>query len=220
MELKRIVARDARSAHERAMTLYGRDALVIATAQIDGQTELVVAVEPSAPPAQGVGGGDEGGAVSPFQAAMEAVMHLRQAAAAQADAPFVTSARPDPAPGAARPEPAPATTRPQPPTAPRAASTTAFTPLAPVSVTDTTAEALRGREIVELVRREIAQLRAEFLAVQRQGRHRGPSLAPEVEAIALRLPRASISAPSMPTCTTPSMTLRASETPTEIATPV
>jgi flagellar biosynthesis protein FlhF len=192
MELKRIVARDARSAHERAMSLYGRDALVIATAQIDGQTELVVAVEPSPSPTMTAataaaaatfvpadGSADTHPAGSPFQAAMEAVMHLRQAAAAQADAPLVAPARA---------EPAPATSRPQPAAALRTAPATGFTPLAPAPLADTTAaEALRGREIVELVRREIAQLRAEFLAVQRQGRHRTPTLAPEVEAIAQAL---------------------------------
>lgn len=190
MELKRIVARDARSAHERAVSLYGRDALVIATAQIDGQTELVVAVEPAAEPAPAPGaaavptagtGVEASPAGSPFQAAMEAVMHLRQAAAAQADAPLVTSARHEPAPAANRPPPAAAF---QPAPAP------AFTPLtpAPAAVPENpSAEALRARDVVELVRREIAQLRAEFLAVQRQGRHRGPALAPEVEAIAQAL---------------------------------
>jgi flagellar biosynthesis protein FlhF len=176
MELKRIVARDARTAHERALSLYGRDALVIATAQIDGQTELVVAVEPAAQPAPaGAAASDAPAAGSPagshFQAAMEAVMHLRQAAAAQADAPAHASA-----------------------SVQASASASTFTPLAPApaftpqaAASDAAAEALRGREIVEFVRREIAQLRAEFLAAQRVARARAPSLAPEVEAIAQAL---------------------------------
>ena len=45
MELKRILARDTRSATERAMRLYGPDVLIIANHRVGGQTELVVAVE-------------------------------------------------------------------------------------------------------------------------------------------------------------------------------
>ena len=53
MELKRILARDTRSATERAMSLYGPDVLIIANHRVGGQTELVVAVEMVA--AQGAG---------------------------------------------------------------------------------------------------------------------------------------------------------------------
>jgi len=45
MELKRILARDTRSATERAMSLYGPDVLIIANHRVGGQTELVVPVE-------------------------------------------------------------------------------------------------------------------------------------------------------------------------------
>ena len=45
MELKRILARDTRTATERAMSLYGPDVLIIANHRVGGQTELVVAVE-------------------------------------------------------------------------------------------------------------------------------------------------------------------------------
>ncbi len=48
MELKRILARDTRSATERAMSLYGPDVLIIANHRVGGQTELVVAVEMAA----------------------------------------------------------------------------------------------------------------------------------------------------------------------------
>lgn len=53
MELKRILARDSRSATEKAMALYGPDVLVIANHSIDGQTELIVAIDiaPEAPAA-------------------------------------------------------------------------------------------------------------------------------------------------------------------------
>lgn len=45
MELKRILARDTRSANEKAMQLYGDDVLVISTQKVGEQTELIVAVD-------------------------------------------------------------------------------------------------------------------------------------------------------------------------------
>jgi flagellar biosynthesis protein FlhF len=50
MELKRILARDSRSANEKAIQLYGSNVLIISSQRLDNQTELIVAtdVEPSA----------------------------------------------------------------------------------------------------------------------------------------------------------------------------
>jgi flagellar biosynthesis GTPase FlhF len=45
MELKRILARDTRSATEKAMALYGPDVLIISNQRVEGQTELIVALE-------------------------------------------------------------------------------------------------------------------------------------------------------------------------------
>ena len=45
MELKRIIARDTRSANEKAIQLYGPDVLIISTQRVEGQTELIVAVD-------------------------------------------------------------------------------------------------------------------------------------------------------------------------------
>lgn len=45
MELKRILARDTRSATEKAMVLYGPDVLIISNQRVEGQTELIVALE-------------------------------------------------------------------------------------------------------------------------------------------------------------------------------
>lgn len=45
MELKRILANDTKSATDRAMALYGRDVLIISNHTVDGQTELVVALD-------------------------------------------------------------------------------------------------------------------------------------------------------------------------------
>lgn len=45
MELKRILAKDTRTASEQAMEKYGRDVLIISTNRVNGQTELIVAVD-------------------------------------------------------------------------------------------------------------------------------------------------------------------------------
>lgn len=45
MELKRILARDSRSANEKAMQLYGDDVLIISTQRVGDQTELIVAID-------------------------------------------------------------------------------------------------------------------------------------------------------------------------------
>ena len=45
MELKRILARDSRSANEKAIQLYGADVLIISSQRLDNQTELIVAVD-------------------------------------------------------------------------------------------------------------------------------------------------------------------------------
>lgn len=45
MELKRILARDSRSASEEAMEKYGRDVLIISSNRVNGQTELIVAID-------------------------------------------------------------------------------------------------------------------------------------------------------------------------------
>ena len=52
MELKRILARDSRSANEKAIQLYGNDVLIISSQRLDNQIELIVAtdVDPAVSP--------------------------------------------------------------------------------------------------------------------------------------------------------------------------
>lgn len=52
MELKRIIARDSRSANEKAIQLYGPDVLIISSQRVDQQTELIVAVDVASEAAQ------------------------------------------------------------------------------------------------------------------------------------------------------------------------
>jgi flagellar biosynthesis GTPase FlhF len=48
MELKRILAKDLRRATEQAVSLYGEDVLVISNAKVNGQVEVIVAVDVAA----------------------------------------------------------------------------------------------------------------------------------------------------------------------------
>jgi flagellar biosynthesis GTPase FlhF len=50
MELKRIIARDSRSANEKAIQLYGNDVLIISSQRVEQQTELIVAVDVGSDP--------------------------------------------------------------------------------------------------------------------------------------------------------------------------
>jgi len=45
MELKRILARDSRTATAKAIELYGRDALIVSNERVNGQAEVIVAVD-------------------------------------------------------------------------------------------------------------------------------------------------------------------------------
>ena len=45
MELKRILATDSRSAKAKALRLYGPDALILSNEKVNGQVEIIVAVD-------------------------------------------------------------------------------------------------------------------------------------------------------------------------------
>ncbi|NBR29108.1 MAG: hypothetical protein EBT83_11965 [Betaproteobacteria bacterium] len=45
MELKRILAADSRSAKDKALSLYGPDALILSNEKVNGQVEIIVAVD-------------------------------------------------------------------------------------------------------------------------------------------------------------------------------
>jgi flagellar biosynthesis protein FlhF len=90
MELKRILARDTRTATEQAIALYGPDVLVISNHQIDGQTELVVAldVQPEPVPAAVV--------APPAPAFQRSFMRAQQVTAAQVEPLVATELEPVP----------------------------------------------------------------------------------------------------------------------------
>ena len=181
MELKRILARDARSANEKAIAQYGPDVLVISSSQVNGLTELIVAVD--IPPLQP----EE---AEPFvksdlarplsrepEQKFDVLLHqtLDQNKRAALERQAVRETRPliEVRPTASAPAtpaaPSRATAEPARPTA----ATASATALADAQ------DAVRGREIVALVREEIASLRREFrLSQQMAGWQGGVSLAP------------------------------------------
>lgn len=180
MELKRILARDTRSAMEQAIQVYGPDVLVISNHQVGGQTELVVAIELTETPQASVAEPTAAAAVQDLLV-NPPVTSFRQSleAASQPQAsplqPIVDAAASAPAPQ--RPAPA--------------ADASAMS--APVTVPVSSAEQdardyLRSREIVDLVRDEIAALRREFRMRQQtsawqSGMTFAPALAPLVQAL-------------------------------------
>jgi flagellar biosynthesis GTPase FlhF len=140
MELKRILARDARSAHDKAIALYGRDALVISSSQVNGQTELIVAAD-IAPSSSDLLGSPK---------AQDIRLHTSDSASAQQAAPMAfktfEDAMQDTLSGRVEPE----------------------MTVAPVSAAEFSPQEqqLRGKEIVDLVRQEIQMLRQEFQRTQ------------------------------------------------------
>jgi flagellar biosynthesis protein FlhF len=198
MELKRILARDSRSAHEQALARFGPEALVISASQIDGQTELIVAVDLDASDPYALLPGSTSTPTDtpdepefqPFKAAMEVVLRHqavmeRQAArqdlhepptrpepvraeSVRADAVRAESVRAEPL----RTEPAqPRLIPPRGVHAPPESTVAMTSPTRPVPTPDQAsavpdAEALRSREIVDLIRAEIADLRQEIQSVK------------------------------------------------------
>ncbi len=169
MELKRILARDTRSATEKAISLYGPDVLVISNHQVGGQTELVVALDvptdlPAAPVAQPQAATQGGFRQSFFQAQQQLTQPPPAAATAPADAePEMPAAQ----------------------ALARAHARASARDGAEAEARDLQ----RGREIVDLVRDEIAALRREFRLSQQAAAWQGglqlhPSLAPLAQALA------------------------------------
>ena len=90
MELKRILARDTRSATEQAIALYGPDVLVISNHQVDGQTELVVALDVQPEPAPAA-------VVAPAAPAFQrSFMQAQQVTAVQVETLVATESEPVP----------------------------------------------------------------------------------------------------------------------------
>jgi flagellar biosynthesis GTPase FlhF len=184
MELKRILARDTRSAMEQAIQIYGPDVLVISNHQVGGQTELVVAIEVAIEETEPAKVATAPTVTEPA-AATDLLIHppaqsFRQSLEA-ASQPAAPAQAPLPAP---QMQAAPA--RPAPP-ADEPAPTAPIAPAAGTAEQDAR-DYLRSREIVDLVRDEIAALRREFRMRQQTSAWQSnmnfaPALAPLVQAL-------------------------------------
>jgi flagellar biosynthesis protein FlhF len=207
MELKRIIARDSRSANEKAIQLYGNDVLIISSQRVDQQTELIVAVDVgSEPVAQAPHASlppvDKTEAKPPFKANGDEslpfadVFQNASAPAAQeqtdqdsGDMAFETAlerlrARPDaPVPAAPVASQTPvAAALPVPAALPVAAQ-----PVQP-DLQAARYEQQRSHEIVDMLREEMAALRREF-ALSRQMRpwQQSMGLSPDIQQLSMAM---------------------------------
>jgi flagellar biosynthesis protein FlhF len=168
MELKRILARDIRAANEKAVAQYGPDVLVISSGQVNGLTELIVAVDLaplSAEEADPFVKSEFATSSKPsgkFDVLLGQTLEQNKREARERQATKV-----------AQPivEVAPVKTAP--------AKTKSATKAAPKVADDTAKrdaeehDTLRGREIVALVREELASLRREFKLSQQMAAWQG-----------------------------------------------
>ena len=207
MELKRIIARDTRAANQKAVALYGPDVLVISSSKVRGQTELIVAVD--VPPisieaavaetfvptektyALSKESSIEESSVSKATASFGQVMEetiSRQKRPNKADkvvlaegyttaADLKTASKTDalPTPSAEITMPAPQLAQEQ------------------MAQVQQDRDSLRGREIVELVREELASLRKEFKLSQQMA-WQGAGLSRSLHPLRNALQEASIPA--------------------------
>ena len=176
MQLKRILARDTRTATDKAIALYGDDVLIISNHMVNGQTELVVALD--LPSAEAVATALPLGMVEPV-----AISLVDQQPVAARSTPAALEAE------SAEPLNFMDTLR-------QAEWKQAANPayVAPVQNQHEDArDYLRGREIVDLVRDELASLRREFrLGQQTAGWQSNLQFAPEVQSLARAMGQAPI----------------------------
>lgn len=197
MELKRIIARDSRSANEKAIQLYGQDVLIISSHKVDNQIELVVAVETE----------DSASATAqaPSFKPMAAPVSMPAPAQPSGHAPAFSSVlQTEMVTPSAAPLPTPSadnehdlvmdaltalSRRVASPTEQAAASAVAPLPAAqPAAAALTEAQAMhdfrRSQETVELLRQEMLALRQEFaLSRQMAVWQGGLGLSPDVEQL-------------------------------------
>ena len=184
MELKRILARNARTANEKAIAQYGPDVLVISSSQVNGLTELIVAVDIPPLTTQEAdpflktefANASQQEPASKFDVLLGQTLenNKRQARERQATqvAKPIVQVNPKAEPVKAK---------------------VATKPVAKAKASETEQEIrdhdmVRGREIVELVREELASLRREFKLSQQMATWQGsvplpPALTPLRDAL-------------------------------------
>ena len=146
MELKRILAQDLRRATEKAVKLYGEDVLFVSNAKVNGQHEVIVAVDVAPEPEPWLEAPRPTGGGERFQRALKASMRaLGQDADEDGDDDAVSYT----------------------PASRTAAAVPALTRAADTPRDGDQRDYIRGREIVDMVRDELTAIRKEFKLAQR-----------------------------------------------------
>ncbi|MEY4491573.1 MAG: Signal recognition particle 54 kDa protein, partial [Pseudomonadota bacterium] len=167
MELKRILARDIRAANEKAVAQYGPDVLVISSGQVNGLTELIVAIDlapmstEEADPSLKTEYVTTAKPSGKFDVLLGQTLEQNKREARERQATKVAKPIVQVASKAATPKAKPA-------------AKVAAKPVDEVAQRDAQEhDALRGREIVALVREELASLRREFKLGQQMAAWQG-----------------------------------------------
>ncbi len=167
MELKRILARDIRAANEKAVAQYGPDVLVISSGQVNGLTELIVAIDlapmstEEADPSLKTEYVTTAKPSGKFDVLLGQTLEQNKREARERQATKVAKPIVEVASKAATPKAKPA-------------AKVAAKPVDEVAQRDAQEhDALRGREIVALVREELASLRREFKLGQQMAAWQG-----------------------------------------------
>ncbi len=163
MELKRILAKDIRRATEKAVALFGQDVLFVSNSRVNGMTEVIVAVDVAPEPwaeAKDRGDGERFG-----QVLQQSFKALEKGATASSDEPHEANAEDEYAQAKSLYEARRQQAKKRAEKSDR--SERSENPDTETSAQNEHRDYIRGREIVDLVRDELAAIRKEFKLAQR-----------------------------------------------------
>ena len=157
MELKRILAKDVRRATEKAVALYGQDVLFVSNSRVNGMTEVIVAVDVAPEPwaeARDRGDGERFG-----QVLQQSFKAMEKGDTTSASAEDDTDVEDDYAHAKSLYEARRQQAKKQ--------AAKSESPDTETAAQNEHRDYIRGREIVDLVRDELAAIRKEFKLAQR-----------------------------------------------------
>ncbi len=168
MELKRIVAQDSQRANARAIELYGPDALIVSSTRVNGKVEVIVAVDIVPEPLEALIPTPV--SVQPKTSEKSALFGalLQESLRAEPQERFDPTLETSTAPSVGAPVTVSAASDALPNTSFSVLKTTpAIEKNASQDASSNGREAIRAREIVDLVRSELAEIRREFRMSQK-----------------------------------------------------
>ena len=191
MELKRVLAADSRAAKEKAMRLYGRDALILSNDRVNGQVELIVAVDlvaedvlyPNRPIADNES--------APIKAANPLIQPPPFGQVFQGTMQRMLAKQPE-----AEPVPAialPVTLTPSLAPSPAPSPAPSLTPSPAPALVNNTGEQARAQELVAMVRAELEEMRREIrMSRQTAVWENAASLQPHIQELSAAMREANI----------------------------